>query len=127
MLRKPKGRAIAPGKSGGKGGSGKGKRPWYLRPLRWLRYAVLLFAAASVAGVLLFRFVPVPFTPLMLIRLAEQKSDGKPMRLEKSWRSLDRISPWLPEAVVASEDQRFLQHRGFDWDAIGSAFTANGR
>jgi len=109
MPRKPKGRA------------------WYLHPLRWLRFAVLLFAAASVTGVLLFRFVPIPFTPLMLIRLAEQKSEGKPMRLEKSWRSLDNMSPRLPEAVVASEDQRFFLHRGFDWDAIGSAFTANGR
>jgi monofunctional biosynthetic peptidoglycan transglycosylase len=127
MPRKPKGRANPSGKPGGKPAGGKRKRAWYLRPLRWLRYAVLLFAAASVAGVLLFRFVPVPFTPLMLIRLVEQRSEGKPMRLEKSWRSLDRISPHLPEAVVASEDQRFFQHRGFDWDAIGSAFTANGR
>jgi len=127
MPRNPKGRANPSGRTGGRPAGGKRKRPWYLRPLRWLRYAVLLFVAGSVAGVLLFRFVPVPFTPLMLIRLAEQRSEGKPMRLEKSWRSLDRISPHLPEAVVASEDQRFFQHRGFDWDAIGSAFTANGR
>src|SRR3954471_18926965 len=127
MPRKTKGRAIPSGKPAGKAGGGKRKSPWYLRPLRWLRYAVLLFAAGSVAGVLLFRFVPVPFTPLMIIRLAEQKAEGKPMRLEKSWRPLERISPRLPEAVVASEDQRFFEHRGFDWDAIGSAFTANGR
>jgi monofunctional biosynthetic peptidoglycan transglycosylase len=124
--RKPK----MPPKSGGKGGQrarAKGKRSGFLRPLRWLRYAVLAFAAASVLGALCFRFVPVPFTPLMIIRLAEQRADGHPLRLEKSWRSLDRISPRLQEAVVASEDQRFFLHHGFDWDAIGSAFTANGR
>jgi monofunctional biosynthetic peptidoglycan transglycosylase len=127
MPRKPKGSAKPPEKPANRKGRGKGKRPWYLRPLHWLRQAALLFLAASAAGALLFRFVPVPFTPLMLIRLAEQRSEGKPLRLEKSWRPLERISPRLAEAVVASEDQRFFQHHGFDWDAIGSAFTANGR
>ncbi len=125
LYRKPK----TPQKSGGKGSPkarSRGSRG-FLRPLRWLRYAVLAFVAASVSGTLFFRFVPVPFTPLMLIRLAEQRSEGHPMRLEKSWRPLERISPRLQEAVIASEDQRFLDHHGFDWDAIGSAFTANGR
>jgi monofunctional glycosyltransferase len=119
-----------PRKPGGQGGQRprpKGKRLGFRRPLRWLRYAVLAFVAASVLGALCFRFVPVPVTPLMLIRLGEQRAEGHPMRLEKTWRALERISPSLQEAVVASEDQRFFEHHGFDWDAIGSAFTSNGR
>ena len=126
MPRKTRGPSKTPSKRKHPGRS-QGNLPGILKPLRWLRYAVLLFIAASLAGVALFRFVPVPFTPLMLIRLAEQGSDGRPLRLEKSWRTLGRISPRLQAAVVASEDQRFFAHHGFDWDAIGSAFTANGR
>lgn len=127
LLRKPKAPSKSPGKSQGKSSRGRGKRRWYLRPLRWVRYAVLLFFAASVAGVLFFRVVPVPFTPLMLIRAAGHVASGHGPRLDKTWRPLERISPRLAEAVVASEDQRFFAHHGFDWDAIGSAFTANGR
>jgi monofunctional biosynthetic peptidoglycan transglycosylase len=63
----------------------------------------------------------------MLIRAAAHVASGKGPRLDKTWRPLDRISPRLAEAVVASEDQRFFIHHGFDFDAIGSAFTANGR
>lgn len=92
-----------------------------------VRYAALAFLAATLAGVLIFRFVPIPVTPLMLIRLAEQGLDGRPLRLDKTWRPLERISPALAQAVIASEDQRFFEHHGFDWEAIGAAFTANGR
>ena len=51
LPRKPRAPAKSPGKPKGKAGRGKGKRRWYLIPLRWIRYAVLAFFAASVAYV----------------------------------------------------------------------------
>jgi monofunctional biosynthetic peptidoglycan transglycosylase len=54
----------------------------------------------------------------MLIRCAEQKAHGKPMTMYKNWQPLNRISPHLQLAVVASEDQNFLNHMGFDMKAI---------
>jgi len=73
----------------------------------------------------LYRWVPVPITPLMLIRCVEQKTDGKSMTLKHDWVSLDRISPKLQLAVVCSEDQNYLKHYGFDFGAIEKAMKAN--
>jgi monofunctional biosynthetic peptidoglycan transglycosylase len=69
--------------------------------------------------------VPVPVTPLMLIRCVEQKVDGKDMKLKKDWVSLDDISPNLQLAVVCSEDQNFIKHNGFDFKAIDKAMAYN--
>ena len=79
----------------------------------------------SILSVILFRFVPVPFTSLMLIRCAQQVADGKTLKLKKSWESIDNISPNLVLAVVASEDNNFLDHHGFDLEAIGKAMKYN--
>ncbi len=79
----------------------------------------------SIVSVILFRWVPVPITPLMLIRCVEQKSDGKKMTLKHDWVSMDEISPKLQLAVVCSEDQNYLKHYGFDWGAIEKAMKAN--
>lgn len=73
----------------------------------------------------MFRFVPVFFTPLMIIRCFEQVKDGKTMRLHHKWVPLEEISPHMPVAVMASEDQRFLLHHGFDYDAIEKAAIHN--
>jgi monofunctional biosynthetic peptidoglycan transglycosylase len=70
-------------------------------------------------GVAVYRFVPPPVTPLMLIRAAA----GLPIR--KHWVPLSAISPNLQRAVMASEDARFCQHHGFDWDAINDAIDEN--
>ncbi|MGE3294297.1 MAG: monofunctional biosynthetic peptidoglycan transglycosylase [Geminicoccaceae bacterium] len=86
--------------------------PGWLNRRRVLR--VLLFLALSpTALILVYRFVPPPVTLLMLVRLAEGES------LEKSWRPLEEISPRLAQAVIASEDNRFCEHFGFDWREIG--------
>ncbi len=61
----------------------------------------------------------------MLIRLAEQAVDGKPLRLKKDWVSLEKISPKLIQAVVAAEDNAFLDHYGFDLEAIKKAQEYN--
>lgn len=85
----------------------------------------LWFIVLSVFSVVLFRFVPVPFTPLMIIRSVQQKSDGKDMKLSHDWVSLEEISPELQKAVIASEDGKFFEHHGFDFDAIAKAYKDN--
>jgi monofunctional biosynthetic peptidoglycan transglycosylase len=72
--------------------------------------------AVSVLAVVLYRVVPPPVTPLMLIRLAEGYG------IDKDWRPLSQISPHLVRAVMAGEDAKFCQHRGFDWAAIDDAW-----
>lgn len=72
---------------------------------------------------LLYKWVPVPVTPLMLIRCCQQITRGEKIRLKHHWVNLDKeISPDMALAVVASEDQRFMTHHGFDFDAISKAW-----
>jgi monofunctional biosynthetic peptidoglycan transglycosylase len=98
-----------------------------------LRYALLIPKAVKWAlllsffSVLFFRFVPVPLTPLMVQRCYEHKLAGEPMRLDRDWVPLDRISPYLQLAVVCSEDQNFLEHDGLDFEAIEQAQKENKR
>ena len=79
-----------------------------------LQWIVLLFFGSTIFFVVLYRFVPVPLTPLMIIRCAQQVSRGEKIRLKHHWVPLEEMSKYLPVAVMASEDQRFLQHHGFD-------------
>ncbi len=83
------------------------------------------FLIVSFLSVLLFRFVNPPISPLMIIRAVEQKFDGKPMQIDKKWVSLENISPNLIVAVVSSEDNKFLDHHGFDFEAIEKAYDSN--
>ena len=57
----------------------------------------------------------------MLIRCAQQISRGEQLRLRHHWVPLDSMSAYMPVAVMASEDQRFLNHHGFDFVEIGHA------
>lgn len=95
------------------------------RIFRILLRIVIAFLIITVGSTLLFRWVPVPITPLMIIRCIEQKSDGKSMTLKHDWVSLENISPKLQLAVVCSEDQNYLKHYGFDWVAIQKALKSN--
>lgn len=88
---------------------------------------ILWFIGLSVGSVIVFRFVPVPVTPLMLIRCVEQKSGGKSMKLIKDWTPINEMSAAMPLAVIASEDQNFEEHFGFDLDAIRKAQAYNER
>jgi len=92
---------------------------------KWIRYVSLLFFLSTILSVLTYRFINPPLTPLMIIRLFQQAIDGEKIMLKKDWVSLDKISPQLQLAVVASEDNRFLEHRGFDFQAIEKAKDYN--
>ena len=61
----------------------------------------------------------------MVIRCCQQVSEGKDLRMVHHWVPLDKISPSLPVAVIASEDANFLRHHGFDYKAIEHAAERN--
>ena len=79
----------------------------------WCRNLCLLAFLSSLLAVVVYRFVPVYFTPLMGIRLYEQWQTDKPLKLAHTWVPLSQISHHLPQAVVASEDNLFMDHHGF--------------
>jgi monofunctional biosynthetic peptidoglycan transglycosylase len=91
-----------------------------VQPPSWLRRLLMLFLAVTVAlpvGLIaLFRFVPPPITPMMMLTRGHIVHD---------WVPLESISRNLVEAVIASEDERFCSHHGFDWNAIDKAIDSN--
>lgn len=98
---------------------------WFKRVLRFVGKAILGLFLFSVAMVAIYRFVPVPVTILQLSRCVEQFHDEKPIRLKKDWEPLENISNKLQLAVVCAEDQKFLNHHGFDIEAIEKAIEHN--
>lgn len=80
----------------------------------------------SVAQVAVLRFVDPIGSPFMLVRWLEAAAAGNPgFAIHYEFRSLRSISPNLPLAVVAAEDQRFAVHHGFDFVAIEKAQVHN--
>lgn len=95
---------------------------------KWARRVLTILMAFVVVTnmlVLVFKFVDPPLTPLMLIRTVEQWWDGKPLRIRQDWVPFNDVSENLSLAVMASEDQKFFDHAGFDWDAIDNAVDHN--
>lgn len=86
-----------------------------------LKWTVLSFLLSTVGLVLCYRWVPVAVTPLMVIRCVSNFMDNKPVAINHQWVSLDRMSSYMPLAVIASEDQNFMHHHGFDFVAIRQA------
>lgn len=93
--------------------------------IRWLRNLILLFLISTIGMTVIYRFVPVYFTPLMAIRAIQQLKAGEKLTFHHKWVSLDKISSSLPQAVVASEDNLFMDHHGFDVKAIKQATQEN--
>ena len=94
---------------------------------RFLFKSLLWFFGISIFFVVLFKFVPVPFTPLMVIRAIENKVAGKENYFSHDWEPIENISPNLQKAVIASEDGTFLTHNGFDFTAMQKAYKNNER
>ncbi len=88
---------------------------------KFCKRIVLLFFGSTILFVIIYRWCPVYVTPLMFIRCAQQVVHGEKLRLRHHWVPLTEISESMPVAVMASEDQRFLQHHGFDFTEIGHA------
>lgn len=99
---------------------------------RWLRRLLLglplLFVCATAGPVLLLRWVDPPTSAFMLARQQQAwRSDTAGFQLRYEWRDWKQLSPQLPIALVAAEDQKFPLHRGFDMDAIDKALSHNER
>ena len=99
------------------GAARKGKARGRLWPRnRWLRRLLIgvavVFVALPAGLTLLYAVAPPPITPLMVIRVFEGEG------LAKDWVPLAEISPHVPRAVIAAEDNRFCEHGGFDFEAI---------
>lgn len=91
---------------------------------RLLVYLAIFFFTLSVSSVLIARVIPVTVTPLKVLRLVENFPD-KGLSVQSNWVPLHRINLSMVRAVIATEDNNFLTHRGFDWDAINKALDEN--
>lgn len=85
---------------------------------RFIAKTLLALFILTVLWVVVYRFLPVPGTPLMLIR---KVSEG--ISVKHTWVPIEKISPDMAIAVVASEDAHFMEHNGFDWEQIEQAYT----
>jgi monofunctional biosynthetic peptidoglycan transglycosylase len=113
--RKP---ASQKSKSGFRGG-------WLKLIFRIIKLLFIVFVLGSIFFVLLYKFVNPPVTFLMIQRGFEQKSDGKPWKIDKQWIDFDKIADPMKRAAVAAEDQTFLENHGFDFKAIEKAIDKN--
>jgi monofunctional biosynthetic peptidoglycan transglycosylase len=90
-----------------------------------IKRLILFFFLSSILAVIVYGFIPVPITPLMVIRSVQQMNDGiKPVQ-SHDWVSGKHLSKHLKRAVIASEDQRFYEHWGFDVIQIKKAAREN--
>lgn len=97
------------------------------RILKIVKRILIWFFILSAGSVILLRFVPVYFTPLMGIRCVQQAFSGEKLKLKHKWIPLEEMSPKMPMAVIASEDNRFPDHHGFDLIEINKAIKERER
>lgn len=95
--------------------------------LKIIRILIIAFFVSSIGVTLYYRWMPVERTPLMIIRDIEKRINGEEPRRLHRWVPIDSISRYLPLAVIASEDQNFLNHHGFDFNAITDAIDEEKR
>lgn len=96
---------------------------WY-----WGKRGVIGIVALWLAGILIFAFLPVPFSMVMIERQLSAWLTGDFSYVAHSdWVPMDEISPYMALAVMAAEDQKFPEHWGFDVGAIESALSHNQR
>lgn len=88
---------------------------------RWLRNLLIFFFTSTILAVVILKYIPVYITPLMLIRSVEAMIDGETPHIYHHWVPLEKINHNLAQAVMASEDNLFLKHMGFDLKEIQQA------
>jgi monofunctional biosynthetic peptidoglycan transglycosylase len=93
--------------------------------LRALKLLFILYFGITIFWVILYRFINPPVTLLMIERGFERKVDGKDWKIDKTWVDFNNIADPMKRAAVAAEDQRFLDHFGFDFKAMERAIDKN--
>ena len=102
------------------------KRSFLNRLARWALGVLVVCIAASAGMVALLRWINPPITAFMIqAQIAAWTKHDRTFALRHRWMDLEHISPNLPLAVVASEDQKFPEHWGFDVEAIEKAYQLN--
>ncbi|ROL56417.1 monofunctional biosynthetic peptidoglycan transglycosylase [Bacteroidetes/Chlorobi group bacterium Naka2016] len=96
-----------------------------LKILKLIGKLVVFFFVSSISIVIVYKFIPPPITPIMILRVFEGWFEGKNVGINKQWVPYDNISKNVFRAVVSAEDARFMFHKGFDWDAIEAARRYN--
>ncbi|MGE0077975.1 MAG: monofunctional biosynthetic peptidoglycan transglycosylase [Bacteroidales bacterium] len=99
----------------------KKKKKWYKPLLRIFFLASITFFVSTILLTLLFSVVNPNLTMLMIVKKYQEGGE----RIRKDWVSIDNISPQLVLAVCAAEDNKFMEHNGFDWEAIKKAMRTN--
>ncbi|MGJ5643101.1 monofunctional biosynthetic peptidoglycan transglycosylase [Formosa sp. S-31] len=95
------------------------------RLYRFIVKVVSIAILGSVFAVFLFKYIPVPITPLMVIQSFKQSERSIPKLWSHDWVAMDEISVNMQKSVICSEDQQFLSHNGFDLKAIERAMDYN--
>jgi monofunctional glycosyltransferase len=95
------------------------------RLARVVALALALVVVTSAGVVLLYWSVDPHLTPLMVLRWASARADGRATPIDHTWVDLDHISPALQRAVIAAEDARFFEHHGVDLVAVEAARERN--
>ncbi len=93
--------------------------------LRIIRNLLILFFFSTILAVVAYRYIPVYATPLMFIRYVQQIANHEKKTWKHKWVPLKEISPQMAMAVIASEDNRFPTHNGFDMIEIKKAIKEN--
>lgn len=97
----------------------------FIRFLRLIASILLGFVFFSIAIVLLYRFVPVPYTPLMIWKSTMGVFSEGPVAISKTWVPIEQIPRSMQASVIKAEDAKFYTHRGFDYEAIEKAMKYN--
>lgn len=93
-------------------------------PLKWLKRLLIFVIGVWIAGIVLFSFLPVPFSAVMVERQISAWLSGDFSYVSHSdWVPMSEISSPMALAVMAAEDQKFPEHWGFDVDAIQSVLS----
>lgn len=101
------------------------KNTFLNRAMKWVKKIVYYFLVGSIGGVVLLKFLPVPFTWTMMSRKWDAIVAGKDAEIHYKWRSYNEVSREMHLAAVAAEDQNFPAHWGFDFKALEKAYVNN--
>lgn len=89
--------------------------------LKWSVSLTVFFLVSSLSAVCIYKYIPVYVTPLMIIRSVQHIAKAESPRWQHTWVPKERISKHMAMAVIASEDNRFASHNGFDLEEIKKA------
>ncbi|MBS1199207.1 MAG: monofunctional biosynthetic peptidoglycan transglycosylase, partial [Proteobacteria bacterium] len=98
---------------------------WFKRGLLFLVLALLLYHLWLFGWVLYWKWFNPDTTSFMAIRLSELRVKQPQAQLKKQWAPYAQISVHLKRALIASEDGKFVEHGGFDWEGIQHAIKRN--